>query len=71
VANVDQTARSLSGIRLTMSIIPGLFCLLAAASTLLYRLDDRTMKSIEQDLLARRQREREEEPEAALQPAPA
>jgi GPH family glycoside/pentoside/hexuronide:cation symporter len=71
VANVEQTARSLSGIRLTMSIIPGLFCLLAAASTLLYRLDDRTMKSIEQDLLARRQREREEEPEAALQPAPA
>ena len=54
VANVEQTARSLTGIRLSMSIIPGALCILAGAITLLYTLDDRMMKRIERDLHARR-----------------
>ncbi len=54
VANVEQSARSLTGIRLCMSLIPGVLCILAAAITRLYSLDDRTMKQIERDLQARR-----------------
>jgi Na+/melibiose symporter-like transporter len=37
-----------------MSLIPGAFCLLAAFATLLYRLDDKRMKEIERELVARR-----------------
>ena len=54
VANTAQSAHSLLGIRAMMSLIPGGLCLLAAAATLLYKLDDRRMKRIEFDLLARR-----------------
>ncbi len=61
VANAQQSADSLLGIRITMSLIPGGLCLLAAALTLLYRLDDRTMKQIEIDLLERRARAAEAE----------
>jgi glycoside/pentoside/hexuronide:cation symporter, GPH family len=71
VANVEQTARSLAGIRLTMSIIPGALCILAASITLLYSLDDRTVKRIERELLARRALSPPDAPEPALRPAPA
>jgi GPH family glycoside/pentoside/hexuronide:cation symporter len=54
VANAEQTARSLLGIRLTMSVIPGLLCIVAASIIVFYKLDDRTMKSIERALLERR-----------------
>jgi GPH family glycoside/pentoside/hexuronide:cation symporter len=54
VANAQQSAQSLRGILLMMNIVPGLLCLLAAGVTLVYRLDDATMRKIEQDLLARR-----------------
>jgi Na+/melibiose symporter-like transporter len=37
-----------------MSLIPAAFCLLAAFATLLYRLDDKRMKEIERQLVARR-----------------
>jgi glycoside/pentoside/hexuronide:cation symporter, GPH family len=54
VANAEQTARSLTGIRISMNLVPGALCLLAAAVTLLYSLDERTMQRIERDLRARR-----------------
>jgi glycoside/pentoside/hexuronide:cation symporter, GPH family len=72
VANVEQSARSLTGIRLSMSMIPGALCILAAGITLLYSLDDRTMKRIGRDLHDRRARQPPtEEPEGALRPLPA
>jgi GPH family glycoside/pentoside/hexuronide:cation symporter len=61
VANAAQSAHSLLGIRITMSLIPGGLCLIAAALTVLYRLDDRTMKQIEIELLERRARAAEAE----------
>ena len=54
VANQPQTEQSLFGIRLMMSVLPGLLCLLAAATTLLYPLDQRTTLQMERDLAARR-----------------
>jgi GPH family glycoside/pentoside/hexuronide:cation symporter len=54
VANAQQSARSLSGIVLMMSVLPGALCILAAATMFIYKLDDRKMKQIERDLLARR-----------------
>ncbi len=68
VANVEQSARSLAGIRLSMSLVPGALCIVAAAITLIYTLDDRTMKRIERDLLARRASARPEDPEGPLRP---
>jgi GPH family glycoside/pentoside/hexuronide:cation symporter len=54
-ANAPQTARSLLGIRLTMSVIPGVLCLVAAAIMGMYQLDDRTVARIEGDLKRRRE----------------
>jgi GPH family glycoside/pentoside/hexuronide:cation symporter len=54
VANATQSVHSLMGIRAMMSLIPGALCVLAAGTTLLYALDDRRMKQIERDLVARR-----------------
>jgi GPH family glycoside/pentoside/hexuronide:cation symporter len=61
VANAVQTPGALLGIRVMMTFIPGGLCLLAAVATLLYRLDDRRMKRIEQELLERRARAAEEQ----------
>ncbi|BDU77998.1 MFS transporter [Mesoterricola sediminis] len=54
VANVEQTARSLTGIRLSMSIFPGLLLILAALLMKFYPLDDAMMVRIEQDLKDRK-----------------
>ena len=54
VANVDQTGRSLHGIILSMSWIPCVLMVLAAATMMLYPLDDPLMVKIEAELKARR-----------------
>ena len=54
VANVEQTARSLSGIILSMSWIPCVLLVLAAATMILYPLDEALLIKIEADLKARR-----------------
>jgi GPH family glycoside/pentoside/hexuronide:cation symporter len=54
VANVEQTARSIHGILLTMSWIPCVLMLLATALMVFYPLDDALMVRIEADLKARR-----------------
>jgi GPH family glycoside/pentoside/hexuronide:cation symporter len=56
VANVAQTAHSILGIRAMMSLIPGGLLLAAAGVTLLYKLDDKRMQTIELELLQRRAR---------------
>ena len=53
-ANVAQTAESVKGIVLMMSLIPAAGSLIAAALMYFYQLDDKTMKRIEMDLNARR-----------------
>lgn len=54
VANTEQTASSLLGIRLSMSLIPGLLLVAAAALMKTYPLDDALMVRIERDLKARK-----------------
>ncbi|WP_243322592.1 MFS transporter [Geothrix sp. SG200] len=54
VANVEQTARSLTGIRLSMSFIPAALLVAAALMMKAYPLDDATMVRIEQDLKGRK-----------------
>jgi GPH family glycoside/pentoside/hexuronide:cation symporter len=54
VANVEQTQDTLNGIRLMMSIIPGIGTIVATIAALFYELDDKTMKKIEQELEARK-----------------
>jgi GPH family glycoside/pentoside/hexuronide:cation symporter len=54
VANVAQTGRALQGIILSMSWIPCVLLVLAAATMLLYPLDEALMVKIEKELVARR-----------------
>jgi GPH family glycoside/pentoside/hexuronide:cation symporter len=54
VANVDQAARSLHGIVLSMSWIPCAMVVLAAAAMEYYPLDDALMVKIEQELKVQR-----------------
>lgn len=54
-ANLEQTARSLVGIRLSMSLFPAGLLVLAAVLMKAYPLDDRTMVRIERDLKARKE----------------
>jgi GPH family glycoside/pentoside/hexuronide:cation symporter len=54
VANVEQTARSMHGIILSMSWIPCILMLAATALMQLYPLDEALMVKIEADLKARR-----------------
>lgn len=54
VANAEQSAASLLGIRLSMSLIPGAMLILAAVLMRAYPLDDRLMVRIEEDLKARK-----------------
>jgi len=54
IANVEQTGRSLYGIILSMSWIPCVLMVLAAATMLLYPLNDPLMVKIEAELKARR-----------------
>ncbi len=54
LANAEQSARSLDGIRMTMSLVPGALCLFAAGAMLFYPLDDRVVEVMEADLALRR-----------------
>jgi glycoside/pentoside/hexuronide:cation symporter, GPH family len=54
VANVEQTASSLLGIRLSMSLFPAALLILAAVLMKAYPLDDRLMVKIEAELKARK-----------------
>ncbi len=53
-ANVEQSTRSLLGIRLSMSVFPAALLILAAALMKFYPLDDRMMVQIEKDLKDRK-----------------
>ena len=53
-ANTGQSASSLLGIRLCMSLIPGVMLVVAAALMKVYPLDDKMMVQIEKDLLHRK-----------------
>jgi GPH family glycoside/pentoside/hexuronide:cation symporter len=54
VANVDQTAESLLGIRLLMSLFPALAALLILALFQLYRIDEKLLARIEEELAKQR-----------------
>jgi GPH family glycoside/pentoside/hexuronide:cation symporter len=54
IANVVQTQGAQDGIRLMMSIIPGIAGLLAAAAVWFYVLDEQMMERIEQELSVRK-----------------
>jgi GPH family glycoside/pentoside/hexuronide:cation symporter len=53
-ANVEQSAETLRGIRLLMSVFPSLFGLVAAGLMVFYPLSEKVMGQVEQDLTARR-----------------
>jgi len=54
VANADQTTTSLLGIRLSMSLIPGILLVIAAVLMKAYPLNDKLMVQIEKDLNTRK-----------------
>lgn len=56
-ANVEQTAETLHGINLLVSMIPAACCIVAAAIMILYPLNVRRMREIEEGLAARRAQE--------------
>ncbi|MCK5614119.1 MFS transporter [Candidatus Pacearchaeota archaeon] len=53
-ANQEQTARSLQGIRLCLSICPAIFAMLGAGIMIFYPLNKKIMNTIETDLAERR-----------------
>ena len=53
VANVEQTDSSKTGIVLLISFLPALFAFLAFATVIFYRLDDRMMTQVREELAAR------------------
>ncbi len=55
VANQDQTAETISGIIMLMSVYPGVFGLVGGAIMYFYPLTNAKMAAIEVDLMARRQ----------------
>ena len=54
VANTDQPASTMNGIRMMFSVIPGTLALLGAAAIFFYPISDVRMKEIERDLAARK-----------------
>jgi GPH family glycoside/pentoside/hexuronide:cation symporter len=55
VANAEQTPAALHGILLAISVVPGVFALLAVGIVMLYELDERKVAVIERELAARRE----------------
>ena len=53
-ANAEQTEQSLEGIRLMISVFPGITAALSGALLLLYKLSDRYMANVTKELAARR-----------------
>lgn len=60
VANQPQTAESMMGIRMIMSIYPAIFGLLGSALIVFYPLTNEKMIQIEQDMEGRRQADQDE-----------
>ncbi|MFO7846918.1 MAG: MFS transporter [Balneolaceae bacterium] len=58
--NVEQTADTITGIKLLMSVYPAVFGFIGGAIMLFYPLRDITMVKIEEDLLARKEEDEEE-----------
>jgi len=56
VANVAQSAATLTGIRMIMSIYPAIFGLIGVILMAFYPIDNKMMKRIEEDLAMRRQK---------------
>jgi len=54
VAEAEQSARSIHGITLLFSVLPGVFALLSGFAIFFYRLDEGTVKQIERELAARK-----------------
>jgi GPH family glycoside/pentoside/hexuronide:cation symporter len=54
VANVAQTSQSKTGIVMMMSFIPALFAFIAAAVMMFYRLDNKQMARIQDELAKRK-----------------
>ncbi len=54
VANAVQTPRSLHGITMLFSVLPGTFALLAGLAIVFYTLDETTVKQMERELAARK-----------------
>lgn len=54
VANTDQTPRSLHGITLLFSLLPGAFALLSGLAIFFYPLEEAEVKQMERDLAARK-----------------
>ena len=53
-ANIEQSGDTVLGIRLLMSLIPGIIAALGGLILVLYELDDRRMETIEAELVYRR-----------------
>lgn len=54
IANEVQTPEAISGIRLMFNVVPALFFAAAGVLIIFYKLDGKTVKRIEKDLLTRR-----------------
>jgi len=57
VPNAAQTPRSLLGIKVVFSLLPGALALLSGLAIFFYRLDDPTVKQMESELAARKDAE--------------
>jgi len=53
-ANVDQSPETIQGIKSMLSFVPAIGALLSGAFIFFYKLDDKTMATIEADLAQRR-----------------
>ena len=53
-ANVDQNPETINGIKYMMSFIPGIAALISGAFMYFYKLDDKTLRTIEKELEERR-----------------
>jgi glycoside/pentoside/hexuronide:cation symporter, GPH family len=60
IAEAEQSEQSVYGIRLAISIIPGLIALLAAFLMIFYKLDDKKVLNIEKELNNRRAKQAQE-----------
>jgi GPH family glycoside/pentoside/hexuronide:cation symporter len=56
-ANVEQTATAITGIKLLVSVIPGILYMSCALFMLFYKIDSKTTDMMKKDLDARREQE--------------
>jgi len=55
VANQTQTEQAITGIKISISIVPAIVSFLGVILLIFYKLDDKKVKEIEQDLIQRKQ----------------